>query len=94
MGSVELLVTNEDKCFKIQSVSDVRVVVEEIPELKCDHEEAGRRMFVHVQHTGESVEAVVKKSPNTDAFVVTLATQPNINAKLNFNTGTEANKEE
>ena len=61
LGSIALFVTNEDKCFKIHSVSNVGVVIEEIPELKCDHEEADTRMFVHAQHAAESVETVVIK---------------------------------
>ena len=87
LGSVELFVTNEDKCFKIHSVSNVGVVIEDIPELKCDHEEADTGMFVHAQHAAESVETVVIKSPDTDVFVIALATQPSINAKLIFDTG-------
>ena len=51
LGSVELFVTNEDKCFKIHSVSNVRVVIEEIPELKCNHEEADTRMFNLSMHS-------------------------------------------
>ena len=92
LGSIELFVTNEDKCFKINSVSNVGVVMEEIPELKCDHEEADTRMFVHAQHAAESVETVVIKSPDTDVFAIALATQPSINAELIFDTGV-ANKQ-
>ena len=69
LRSVELFVSNEDKCFKIHSVSNVGMVIEDIRELKCDHEEADTRMFVH---------------PDTDVFVIALATQPSIDAKLIF----------
>jgi uncharacterized protein YbdZ (MbtH family) len=93
LKSVELFVTNKDKCFKICSVSDVAVViVEELQELECDHEEAGTRMFVHAHHAAESVDTVVIKSPDTDVLVIALASQPSINAKLVFDTGTGNNQ--
>ena len=92
LQSVELFVTNKDKCFKIHSVSDVAVLVEEIQELKCDHEEADTRIFAHAQHAAEFVNTVVIKSPDTDVFVIAIASQLSINAQLIFDTGTGNNQ--
>ncbi|XP_028415026.1 uncharacterized protein LOC114538109 [Dendronephthya gigantea] len=93
LGSVEFFVTKQEKCIKIHSAGDAGVVVaEEISELECDHEEADTRMFVHAHHAAESVDTVVIKSPDTDVFVIAIASQPTIDAKLIFDTGTGNNQ--
>ena len=54
--------------------------------MTCDHEEADTRLFVHAHHAAESGDTVVIKSPDTNVFVIALASQPAINATLIFDT--------
>ncbi len=93
LESVDLFVTREDKCYRFHSAGNMEgVTVEEVPELECDHEEADTKMFVHAHHAAKSVDTVIIKSPDTDVFVIALASQQTIPAKLVFDTGTANNR--
>ena len=91
LQSTQLFVTNKEKCYHYYPNADV-VIVEEVPELECDHEEADTKMFLHAQHAAASYNVVVIKSPNTDVFVIALACQATIPATLIFDTGTANNR--
>ena len=50
------------------------MAVTDVEELKCDHEKADRRMFIHVHYAAESENAgsAIITSPDTDAAVLCL----------------------
>jgi hypothetical protein len=91
LQSTQLFVTNKEKCYHYYPNADA-VTVEEVPELACDHEEADTKMFVHAQHAAAASDVVVIKSPDTDVFVIALACQATIPARLIFDTGTANNR--
>ena len=91
LQSKELFVSKEEKCYHYQSNGDA-VAFNEIPELECDHEEADTKMFVHAQHAATSTDNIVLKSPDTDVFVIALACQATIPARLILDTGTGNNR--
>ena len=49
LGAIPVCVTHGNGCHHIVPSED-GVVVEEIEELQCDHEEADTRMFLHALH--------------------------------------------
>ena len=49
-------------------------------------------MFVHAQHAATSTDNIVLKSPDTDVFVIALACQATIPARLILDTGTGNNR--
>ena len=77
-----------DQCHRLSpaATNDARVIVQRIPELACDHEEADTRMLLHASHATRYNNVLVR-SPDTDVFVLLLHFSFTIPSKLYFLTG-------
>ena len=67
---IELVTTHGNMCHKISYQSCTQsVLVEEIPELFSDHEEADSRLLLHCQHIANSgYNSIAIRSPDTRCF--------------------------
>ena len=64
-----LLITSEEKCWKIKGES-----VDEVPELASSQEEADTRLLLHVSHAAqEGHRAFIVGTEDTDIFVLLLS---------------------
>ena len=88
LRGLTLYVCENDQCHHIlpAATNDARVIVERVPELACDHEEADTRMLLHASHATRYNNVLVR-SPDTDVFVLLLHFSLTIPAKLYFLTG-------
>ena len=60
----------------------------EVPELTCTQEEADTRLLLHSKHASTNgFSQVVIRSPDTDVFIIALASSKMIDAQLLFQTG-------
>ena len=57
-------------------------------DLKCDHQEADTRLLLHAKHASSANTASIICSPDTDVFVLCIATAHEIGCPLFFSTGT------
>ena len=64
LGERTLFVTTQDECWRLQSTT-----YEQVPELQCNHEEAGTRMILLAQHAGGTC---VIHSDDTDVLILLL----------------------
>ena len=70
IGNCNIYFAVEDKCFHL-SVSDGKVVCEEIPKLNSNHEEADTKLLLHAKHASENGETCITiKSPDTDVAIL------------------------
>ncbi|XP_065671561.1 uncharacterized protein LOC136089469 [Hydra vulgaris] len=69
INGLDLYFTYEDKCYRFTSF-DSELVVVEVNDLKCDHEEADTRLMLHVQHASNTKQNIIVKSSDTDVFVL------------------------
>ena len=67
-------------------------MVEEVPSLESDHEEADTRMLLHAKHAAAHADTIIIKSPDTDVFVFAIACCLDIGANVLFETGTGNNQ--
>ena len=83
-----LYVSESDQCHCLSpaATNDACVIVQQIPELACDHEEADTRMLLHASHATRYNNVLVR-SPDTDVFVLLLHFSFTIPCKLYFLTG-------
>lgn len=90
-GSVIIYATSEKKCTKLLFAPDQLPVIQDVPELTCDHEEADTRLIAHaVNAADENYYTVVIESPDTDTAVLTLGHSKRIKCEvLAFVTGTK-----
>ena len=83
--NVQLLVAHKELCHKIQSVNNI-LEVTLLPELTCDHEEADTRLLLHAKHAADhQFQDVVIRSPDTDVFVIAIASP--VTCNMLFDTG-------
>ena len=62
---------NDELCF------------ENVPELKCDHEEADTRLIFHTKHVSDNMYAnVVIKTPDTDVRIILISLAGDISSNL------------
>ena len=81
-----LYVAHKEICHCIKIVNKV-VTVTEVTSLKCDHEEADTRMYLHAKHASQFYDAVIIKSPDTDVAIIGLGTLKQLDAEVFFCTG-------
>lgn len=87
-GGKEIYLCHSDKCDRFQVVGGT-VIVQNIGELTCDHEEADTRMGLHTFHASQNGFAdVVIASPDTDVFVIMLHVSTTCHSSIYFLTGT------
>ena len=79
-------VNDQCHCLLPAATSDAPVIVERVPELACDHEEADTRMLLHASHATRYNNVLVR-SPDTDVFVLLIHFSLTIPSKLYFLTG-------
>lgn len=73
LGDITLVVAHAKECHSL-SVQHDCLVRTEIPVLFSDHEEADTRLLLHAYHAASDFSTVVIKSPDTDVFILSLAT--------------------
>lgn len=70
IGNRNLFFAVELKCFRL-SVTDDKVLCEEISELGSNHEEADTKLLLHAKHAADSGEStVIIKSQDTDVAIL------------------------
>ena len=92
--SVHIYVTHDEVCHEL-AVENGVLVVQEVPSLRCSHEEADTRLFLHALFASRHpspTSAIVIKSPDTDVFVIGVAKAKKIESKLLFHTGRGNNR--
>ena len=90
VGSTKLFVCHENLCHLIHVVKGV-VVVEEVPDLFCDHEEADTRLLLHAKHASSVYSNILIQSPDTDVMLLCIAFAGELSNNLYFCTGTGNN---
>ena len=83
-SSKEIYLCHKDKCDRFKVINN-DVIVENIVELTCDHEEADTRIAVHA--SGEC-NSIIIASPDTDVFVIMLHVSTSCSSSIYFLTGT------
>ena len=84
----EIYICHEEKCHRMRVIEQT-VVVENVPELVCDHEEADTRMAVHAAHASENAfDSILVASPDTDVFIIMLNQSISCPSSIYFLTGT------
>ena len=82
-----MYITHRSACHAFV-VDDGTVVVTEVQELSCDHEESDTRMFLHAQHAMlQSYESIIIRSPDTDVAIIGLSLKVQLPVDLFFFTG-------
>ena len=83
LKDVVLYITHAEKCYKLESVNE-KMVVSEVPNLQCDHEEADTRLFLHAHHAANVEEAdnIIIRSPDTDVFMIAVSCAQLLHARL------------
>jgi len=76
---IALVLSHKVQCHSA-FVEDAKVVVNELPDLFSDLEQADTRLLLHTSHAARVCTTVVIKSPNTDVFVLSLAVAHEIQA--------------
>ena len=87
LQGITLYVTHGKYCHKFVPALQDEVVIEEVHELYCDHEEADTRLLLHAFHASLSQESVVIKSPDTDVLILMVGHKHAVAADLYFDTG-------
>ena len=86
----KIYLTNRDKCIIIFVEEDV-VVIHEVPELYCNHEEADTKIYIHDNHIAkQSYEQILIRSIDTNVIVLGCHLQDQIPARLLIKCGTTA----
>ena len=88
---IEVYATTANKCCSFKPNVE-SVMVEEVPSLESDHEEADTRMLLHAKHAAAHADTIIIKSPDTDVFVFAIACCLDIGANVLFETGTGNNQ--
>ena len=72
-----LYVTSKEKCYCFTPVrsEEERMDCSEVSFLDTNHEEAYTRLLLHANHAKETNNRIIIKSPDTDAFVLSIAMQ-------------------
>ena len=84
-----LMVTAADKCFCLSANGEAMSKIE-VGELKCTHDEADTRMFLHALHIANSgSQTIIIKSPDTDVAVLAISVDHRIPARIILRTGTK-----
>ncbi len=91
LKGIDVYATTVNKCFSFKASVEA-VVVEEVPLLESDHEEADTRMLLHAKHAAAHADTIVIKSPDTDVFVFAIACCLDIGVNIIFETGTGNNQ--
>ena len=87
-ASKEIYLCHKDKCHSFQ-VNEEAVVVQNIDDLTCDHEEADTRMGLYTIHASQNrFSNFVITSPDTDVFVIMLHISITCQSSIYFLTGT------
>ena len=86
----KLFVCHKELCHSFHSVSNI-LVVEEVKELRSDHEEADTRLLLHAKHASKAYSTIIIKSPDTDVMLLSLSFAHEITNSIFFVTGTEKN---
>ena len=84
LGDITIVVGHGNECHKIYVNDQNSVEVLPIPELYSTQEEADTRLLLHSAHVDTTTENIVISSPDTDVFVLSLASCMDIDAKLYF----------
>lgn len=88
LRGIPVYVAHGNECHRISPSEDI-VVVEEIVELQCDHEEADSRLFLHALHASQDHRNILLKSPDTDVFVIALYLNWFLPSSLYLETGSQ-----
>lgn len=86
---IDLYVGVDMTCKRISLSTTTGPIVQDVPELHSDHEEADTRMLLHAAHAhGKGFKTIVINSPDTDVAIITLYHAPKLhNSHLGFATG-------
>ncbi len=90
LKGVTLVVATNEQCHSIQVING-QVEVQPVQELFCNHKEADTRMFLNAQCIAKSSNnaPVIIRSPDTDVFIIAVASTKDIGSPLYFHTGRE-----
>ena len=100
LKKVHIFVTRDAECHELVDDNGV-LVVNEVQDLRCNHEEADTRLLLHAQfatrnHPATSADSascpIVIKSPDTDVFIIGVAKAKEIGRDLLFHTGRGNNR--
>ena len=84
---IDLYITHGGDCHAFV-IKDGKMVVSEVQELTCDHEESDTRMFLHAQHAMlQSYQTVIIRSPDTDVAVIGISLKSQFPVNMFFFTG-------
>ena len=84
---IEIFLCHQEFCHSLRVV-DNEVVVEEIHELECDHEEADTRMILHAKHASTNYSNILIRSPDTDVMLLSIPLAHEVVGSVYFVTGT------
>ena len=84
---IEIYLCHQEFCHFL-CVVDNEVVVEEIQELECDHEEADTRMILHAKQASTNYSNILIKSPDTDVMLLSISLAQEEVGSVYFVTGT------
>ena len=74
----------DEKCFKVTTEN-----VGEVPHLRCNHEEADTRIFLHAKDTSQSKDAVVIIYKDTDVFSIAVSKEDITGVSIYMKRGTQ-----
>ena len=83
----EIYLCHKDKCDRFKVINN-DVIVENIVELTCDHEEADTKIAVHAIHASGECNSIIIASPDTDVFAIMLHVSTSCSSSIYFLTGT------
>src|SRR6218665_3015039 len=67
LSDTKLFVCHKEMCHSFHSVNNI-LVVEEVKELRSDHEEADTRLLLHAKHASKAYSTIIIRSPDTCCF--------------------------
>lgn len=85
---VKVFFAHGSQCHAFYSTSG-KLVVEEVPQLTADPEEADTRLLLHCEYASQhqASSSVIIRSPDTDVFVVAVGLSGVMNGRVLFHTG-------
>lgn len=90
LKGISLIMTHGEMCHNINCENNI-LLINEIPELRSDHEEADTKMLLHASHAAKYFSHVIIKSMDTDVFILALSMSRFIPSKLYLLLGPTSN---
>lgn len=85
-AGIELYLCHGELCTRLNCSEGVMMVTD-VQELKCDHQEADTRLLLHAAHAGNTHPGVVINSRDTDVFLLSAAAVHDLPCRVYARTG-------